>query len=541
MIPANMKKIFSILATLLFATAAYSQKDSINAVIRVENRYNPVVTKAAKKGVTPAIEQNTAAPLKLEFSQQAAPFTGFASERDVTALLPKQDESLPFYIRGGYGTGHNTDNKITALLHPGERDEVSAIATFNGYNTQLDGIEGEWDSRMFTTHIGARYAHTFDKMVLGATASYGNKVFNYQRWQPTDKQNVQRGNFGLFGKSLLAGPLSYEFGAAYSRINYKRTPFLLNANEDIIGHIAENRISVNGLFKYELTGELLRSAGLGIEADNYSYGGCSLFDNFFSLNLNPHANILFKGMTMRLGAQLSVITKHNAFLAFAPDLSIEGKVGEKFTLYTTVTGGRDAACVEAMEQLTPYWAANPTKAQYTVADIKAGTRFSHKGFSADVYAGYSYTKDEFLQSYTITESGIGAYIAQDNVKRTYVGLYTAYDYKGRIKATAAARYNHYGCDEEELLFMKPQVEVELGAQARLLDDFYVNLGYCFATYGHDNLSKNKNELNLRASYRFLNRYSAFVEGNNLLNQEYFKYAGYYEQGINMLLGLSASF
>ena len=536
-----MKKIFSILATLLFATAAYSQKDSINAVIRVENRYNPIVTKAAKKGVIPAIEQNTAAPLKLEFSQQATPFTGFTSERDVTALHPTQEASLPFYVRGGYGTGHNTDTKITALLHPGERDEVSAIASFNGYNTQVDGIAGEWDSRMFTSHIGARYAHTFNKMVLGTAASYGSKVFNYQRWQPTDKQNVQRGNFGLFGKSILAGPLSYEFSAAFSRINYKRTPFLLNADEDIIGHIAENKISAEGLLKYEFTGELLRNAALGIEAGNYFYNGSSLFDSFFSLNLNPHANILFKGMTMRLGAQLSIITKHNAFLAIAPDLSIEGAVNKNLTLYTTIKGGRDAACVEAMEQLTPYWAANPTKAQYTIADIRTGARFSYENFSTDAFAGYSYTKDEFLQSYTVTESGVGALIAQDNVANAYIGAYTAYNYNGWIKATAAMRYNYYTCDHKPLLFMKPELELEFGAQARLLDDLYINLGYCFATYKHDTPSKNKNELNLRASYKFMDRFSAFVEGNNLLNQEYFKYAGYYEQGINMLLGLSASF
>ena len=74
-----------------------------------------------------------------------------------------------------------------------------------------------------------------------------------------------------------------------------------------------------------------------------------------------------------------------------------------------------------------------------------------------------------------------------------------------------------------------------------MDDIYISLTYSFATYAHDNASLNKNELNLRTSYKFANRFSAFVEGNNLLNRTYIKYAGYYEQGINALIGLSASF
>ena len=38
-----MKKEIILIATLLFSIGSYAQKDSLNAVIQVENDYNPVV------------------------------------------------------------------------------------------------------------------------------------------------------------------------------------------------------------------------------------------------------------------------------------------------------------------------------------------------------------------------------------------------------------------------------------------------------------------------------------------------------------------
>ena len=110
--------------------------------------------------------------------------------------------------------------------------------------------------------------------------------------------------------------------------------------------------------------------------------------------------------------------------------------------------------------------------------------------------------------------------------RTLMGEAAAADISARIKA---------------LLATKPEYELGLNAESRFLDDFYITLAYNFATYGNDAPSKNKNELNLRTSYRFMDRIGAFIEGNNLLNREYVKYAGYFEQGINILLGLCATF
>ena len=84
-----MKKSILLAAALVMSCAVFAQKDSLDAVIHVENAYTPVVTKATKKGFTPQSEESTAqAPLELDFSRTANPFKGFTSERDVKELLP---------------------------------------------------------------------------------------------------------------------------------------------------------------------------------------------------------------------------------------------------------------------------------------------------------------------------------------------------------------------------------------------------------------------------------------------------------------------
>ncbi len=543
MIHHNMKKILFTVAALVAAGAVCAQKDSLNAVIQVENSYSPVVTKATKKGFTPTTDNTVAAPLELEFSQQATPFTEFTSEREVEDILPTHKRSLPAYARAAYGTGHNADAKLYYIYDISKRDKVSAEATFNGYNTNLKGVDGKWDSRFYTTAVGAGYTHRFDALQLKTTANYAGSVFNYQAWTPTDKQHLQQGKVGIEGKSILAGAFSYEFGAAFSRLNYKYSPYKFLNEENIGGHVAENKISLSALLKYESTEEVLRDAALGIKADNYTYAGRSLFDNMLSLELNPYISARAFGTKIRAGLNISLITKHGALLALAPDIATETGVGERLTFYTSIKGGRTATGIETLGQINPYWNFASLAPQYTIADITAGIRMSYDSFSAEAFIGYAYTKDALLPTFATADNdkGVAALIAQDNLGKACIGLRAAYDYEGWLKGTAETRLNAYsGCDKP-LLLMKPRFELNLCAEARLIEDLYVNLTYSLATYTYNTPSHTKNELNLRTSYRFLDRYCAFFEGNNLFNGKYMKYAGYYEQGINLLLGVSASF
>ncbi len=537
-----MKK--STLLAIAFMTAGtlYAQKDSLNAVIQVENEYTPVVTKATKKGFTPTIESTDSnTPLELEFSQEATPFKGFTGERDVKELLPKQNGNYPGYVRLGYGTGNNIDAKVSYQYSPTDKDRINAVASLEGFNSSIDSPIGKWDSRMYNSWTGVEYSHKFEKLVLKYDIEAGNSAFNYNTPIPTDKQCVQKFGTGIKGESSLAGPFAYDFGVRYSRNSYKHTPFLWNLTEDAAGGFGENVIGADATLKYELTDNTLRNVSVGVSLNNYSYSKLNGYKNFTELNITPAAMFKIDFIDLRLGAQLNMLTKGGAFLAIAPDIEIESALNESLTLYTDIKGGRRASSFKAMEELSPYWACgSQLKPAYTIADITTGARVSMNALSANLFIGYAYTKNDLLAC-GLYGDGIASYITQENTSRIYIGGRVGYDHEGWLKASAAAKYSRWNCDHKMLLETKPEFEMELNAEARLLEDIYVNATYCFATYAYDAPSKNKNELNLRTSYKFADRFGAFVEGNNLLNREYVKYAGYYEQGINVLLGFSASF
>lgn len=536
-----MKKSIFLALAMVASTTLFAQKDSLSAVISVENDYAPVVTKATKKGFTPQTEQQSNnTPLELKFSQKATPFKGFTSERDVRELLPGQKSSLPGYARIGYGTGNNVDGKLSYQYDITKRDNIKAMASIDGFNSEIDGPLGKWDSRMFSTWASADYSHRFDQLLLGVSGNFENNVFNYQRNALCDKQNNKKFNVGVSGASQLAGPFAYKFNVGFARNYYKHTDYSSESR-------SQNNLYLKGLLSHELDDKDLSNINLGFEIDNYIYGGPATIKNFISAQFNPYTDIHFKHGKLHIGANVSLLSKNGSKFAIAPDLGIETAITNNLTLYTTIKGGREVSTFEAMEEVTPYWINMLEKPAYTIADVTAGARFTQKNLSLNMYMGYAYTKDDFL-NYSIAinnffdeEIEVISAIGQENTARMYAGASAAYDYEGWLKLSANARYTHWKCDEDFLLTTKPEFELGVNAEGRVFDDFYVTIAYNFATYAKDAPSKNKNELNMRTSYKLLERYGVFIEGNNLLNREYVKYAGYYEQGINVLLGFSAAF
>lgn len=540
----NMRRNILLTIAMVAASALYAQKDSLNAVIQVENEYTPVVTKAAKKGFTPTTEENnTTKPLELEFSQSATPFKGFTGERDVNDLLPKQNGNYSGYARLGYGTGNNIDAKLSYLFNISEKDKLNAVASLEGFNSNINSPIGKWDSRFYSSWAGAEYSHKFDRMTLKSNVEFSDNVFNYNSCSPSDKQNVQKIHFGTSIASQLAGPFAYDFGVRFSRNHYKHTPFLWNYTDEDAGSFNENTIGADARLAYEFTNDVWRNVVMGITLNNYSYAGTCEYENVTELNLNPATNIKFENLNIRLGAQLNMQTR-GAFLAIAPDIDIEAAISDKTTVYASIKGGREASSFETLELISPYWSCyTQPKPKYTIADITAGARISSNNLSADIFAGYAYTKND-LMGYAFTDLQAGCIdctIAQENTTHAYIGARAGFDHEGWLKLSTTAKYNYWKCDTYSYLATRPEFEFAFNGEARPMNDIYISLTYSFATYAHDNASLNKNELNLRTSYKFANRFSAFVEGNNLLNRTYIKYAGYYEQGINALIGLSASF
>ena len=551
-----MKKVILSLSALLLSGMLYAQEEKQNAVVNVENDYNPVVVPVKKKSFTPKEESNeAAAPLELKFSKQANPFDGFTSERDVKEFMPKQDGAYNGYARLGIGTGNSIDMKAAYNFKIDETSELKAFASFDGFKTKVNGLfeDHEWKSRMFGTMLDADYPRRFRNYTLNLVGNFNQKVFNYQDILGlngiTNKQKSTTGS--IYGNitSQFAGPFSYK---AHAGIAVNNRAYSAGTDKGI------NEIHMNygGTVAYELSGNVFHKIGADIKNEFYFYNSrmcdaASEYRNILSLDVDPYTNLTFNGWKIKAGLKMNLRSKGGPAIAVAPDVTAEGDIAKGIGLFMEVKGGRVHNGFAAMNNITPYWNYNAAysvqpKPTYKPIDILLAARISRfEPLSLEAYMGYAYIKNDILQICgDMLYDLIYVELAQQDTRNFYIGAKAGYDYKGWLNLSGDLRFSSWDGKYDDLLIMKPRIIFDLNAEVRPVKDLSVRVGYNFTQYTKgENVGRlrNKNDLYMRASYQINDRFGAFVQGNNLLDNDYFDYAGYETRGIRCMAGATMNF
>ena len=550
-----MKKIALFTLSSLFTVMTFAQTDSLNAIVKVENDYNPIIVKAVKQSFTPQIELPTDnTPLNLVFSRSATPFERFVSNRDLTNLLPGQEATDNGYVRLGYGNRNNLDSKFGYRLDIGEHDTMNLFASLTGFNCNIDGVtDSNWKSRFYNTWLTADYTHRFSKLSLNIMGGINNNVFNYQPSGMFNNNNTNKQNnndYRLMARinSILSGALSYKANLGYQLHTRKYS-------SGIKERINENQFIAGGEIAIALNNEQLSELGLIANFDAFTYNDAfkpsyNEYDDYISIRLNPFMKFRFEEWKLRIGVHADILTANGKKAAFAPDIKFEGPLTNDMTFYANITGGNSLNTFASFNELSPYWCYRNDNKQitptYKVFDIETGLRMKFEPLAIHLYTGYDYNKYNLLPVATFADITGFVYtdFAQEDTRKYYIGGNVSYDYSGWLNVTADAQYNKWSCDgEDELLLFTPMIEANLKARARLYDGLYFGLGYNYARYtkGNSERIKDMNNINANISYRFHKQFRAYIQGDNLLNKNYFSYAGYTTRGINFIAGLEYNF
>ena len=163
-----MKRTVLSLAALLVCGTLFAQENSKNAVVSVENDYNPTIVNVKKKNFTPTVEgKSNEKPAELIFSKQATPYMGFTSERSTKEVLPAQEDALPGYLRAGYGIRNEIDAKVAYNLNFNDKSFLRFSGAFDGFKCDVDGDYGKWNSRIYNSAAGVDFGYKFNKLLFG--------------------------------------------------------------------------------------------------------------------------------------------------------------------------------------------------------------------------------------------------------------------------------------------------------------------------------------------------------------------------------------
>ena len=549
-----MKRNILSLTALLVCGALFAQEDNKNAVVSVENDYNPTVVTVNKKNFTPTVEsKSTAKPAELIFSKQATPYTGFTSERDAKEVLPKQDGSLPGYLRAGYGLRNDIDAKLAYNLKFGSKSYLRVLGAFDGFKCDVNGESGKWNSRLFNTAAALDFGYKFKKLIVGINGDFNNRVLNYQRASYTDgivnRQRHTNYNVAINGTSQLAGPFAYTFKAGYASS-------LMNYADGFKNPTTEQHINAGGTFAYEIYTKYMRRAGIDVDFNGYLYNGmlhngANAYKDLLSMDFNPFVDFNFNNWEMTFGAKLNFRTGNGPIFAAAPHITVDKVLTKRISFYSTITGGRKDNSFKVIEGITPYWGYNSLydkqiKPTYRIVDAVVGTRMTLEPLYFDVHAGYVLTKDDLLQI-DVTDDATGliySNFAQEFTNNVHAVGRIGYDYGGWINIEADARYDYWTCKSKDLLMLRPEVTANAKVEVRPIKNLTMKVGYNFTRYTKNENGVriiDKHDLHARVSYT-INRYiGAFIQGDNLLNSKYYEYAGYRTRGIRGMLGVTVNF
>jgi hypothetical protein len=568
----TMKKIFNTLFICILAhsISAQKEKDSVSTeVINVVTSYRPTISDAFKASENPIIETKTREKNKLEYTINSTPiksvFTpntgGYKSAKTI-----KNKKGYPNYIKAGYGN-YGTP-LVEGFLYKRKKEHEAQFFLFNkASNGGIDGVP--LNDNYLNTKIELNYKNTQRKQTWETTIGYHRDIYNwygipseyeqavlnnieeeqiYNQFFIHGKINLHTGNLKSIEASLSA--FSDAFDSKETTINIAPSfEFPLKENKFVTTF---NLAILNGKFKKEYTSS---------SAINYG---------FLAVGADAYYPIQKENIYLSIGAKIIYNTdleNNDSNFYVYPDIHIDYVViDELVNAYGGITGGLIQNSYKTIASENPYVSPTldikPTSNSFRVfAGVKGKLTAT---ISYDVKASYAQENDKLLfrsnKNFTDGsnlvnngyEAGNSFFALYDNVR--------TFGFFGELKATltknietgASLTINSYTTDTEAEAWNLPPFaatvfgtyqykkwsgKAELFAIGKRKDLLYAKDDIIGTPISLDGYL----DLNISANYAFNRKWSAFLELNNVFNNNYEVYSNYQVQGFQILAGAIYSF
>ena len=585
-------KTSKYIVSALLAMSVGVNAQTVDQNVTVEREYKPIIQDAGKIISVPEIIEPNVEKTAAKYTEFSFPLPVGQNIQTLSAAeLEHQRRNNPKDAFVRIGLGNNLNNLLDFALPVLKKTDMRLDLKLN----HLATFSKEAHS---TTRAALEFNNNYKNSEFYAGVGLGHEYFKYYGEQfdmtgtPKDLTSLKTGiyeelNFVRVNRTAQLFSLNNIVNGADNDVFWRFNAFAgmrsLPATEtirykaevqyrlfDSRNGLTENIIHSKANFN---TPNGRNRSGIDVEMQNMMYKTdiantvMNVWDAYTVFSMNPYYSIERERWDIRLGVKSSFSFVHGRPFNPSPDVSFEWKaVPEWLAFYAGAGGSYKVNTLDGMFTENRFLFSD-LRVQDTYTPISAYFGVKIKpvyNLLFDAYVNYQYIDNQYffinkdyaysLLSSTLLGSPNDSIIYTNKFNVVYsaatlvkVGLRANYNLRNLVNIQLKGAYNGWDVEDIAMAWNKPKFEADMTADWRVTRNLNVTSNVFFeserfAKLGEQSMRmRPKVDINLGASYSYLNWFTLFGKVNNLTNNRYQESNGYEVQGMNVLVGASFSF
>jgi hypothetical protein len=591
-----MKKGFLIFVFLFCILNIFAQKKSTQKtlpvkidtvkteVVEVETKYNPKIADASKIKKNPVLKLlDKSKKKKLNYTIYSAPVASTFIPK--TGVVKGVDVGVKERLFNNYvttGFGNYTSPYFEAYINSSTRFE-SEFGLYTKYVASFDAIENTLLDSNFSNFLATVFYKKEERYFNWKISL--NSERNQYNWYGLPNKNFTQNTIDLIDEKQtynyfnVVGELNFldsYLDKSTLSISYFSDAF--NSGEVLLNFDTNLNLPLSGI--YNQLNNLSVKTGLELLKGKFESDYATqneLKYSIFTAKINTEYKATFSGFSLKLGAKIfgSFDTENsiNNFLIY-PDVHIQKPIIEKFlTIYGGITGDLKTNTYKQFSNENPYISPTlfmtQTSEKYNAFVGVNGNL--NNDISFNVSAGLKQEDDKplFLRNNSKSngtnttsnsiplkgyEYGNSFNVTYDDVRTTSIFAELEYDYTKKITFASNIQFDNFSMTNQSKAWNLPTFQTSFVTKYKTnnwyatSNIFYVNdrkdllysATFPSSTNGLQTLSSFI-DVNLDGGYHFNDKFSAFLKLNNMLNNNYQRFANFDVQGFQALGGITYKF
>ncbi len=559
--------IASVLLIVMLTPFAYSQQEtqSHNEQVTIVGSYDPSINEAFKINSKPESSEISFQVPDFTFNSLDVKQSTQINVNPIKAISlrsGRRNQKFDNYLKAGFGS--RISPYIDFYHSSGKKGDYNFNANIFHYSS-FNNIQDYSPSPFSKTHAKINYSKFMGKHVLDIGFKYGLNTNKFYGYKPLDYPTVDIPESDLSQMFNLA-KIDLVIRSAYSK-NSKLHHEIGLGTYYYFDKFKTSELNVNvnfNLYKGLDVVDALDYQNFGIDGgiDFYSNNDSLTSNSEVYINARPYFTANYGLFSFNAGLSFGYLGENASSFHFWPIIDINMNiVPGSFSIFAGVNGKLEkqsylilttenpylspvASLGWVNERINVYGGFRASLAQIVGFDFKVGWKtFDNMAF----FVNYS----DYILPWFAPGPANKLTTVFDNGSVFYADAEVSLNVRKNLKLWLGGSFNNYSLDSLTHAYHKPLTEVRFGGSYLIADKvklstelLYNGIRYAYRPFNLvlQNIElESYVDLNFGVEYKVNDNLSAFVNGTNLLNNNYEQFYSYPVQGFQVMGGISYRF